>query len=287
MRRLAAACALAVLALVGCGGGSSAADGGVTSASTSPLPLGAEGGQTVAAAAPRPMPGAHRAPHEAVPILMYHVIGYLKPGAANPALWVSPQEFAAQVRAVRRAGFNAVTLEQVWEAWHDGGRLPRKPIVFSFDDGYQGQVRDALPTLSRYRWAGVLNLELHNLPDMGGSKAVRRMVAAGWEIDSHTITHPDLTTVGDAQLRTELVDSRTKIKRLFGDTQARFFCYPSGRYDARVIAAVRAAGYRAATTVQPGFAKPTADPFELSRVRVNRGIGADGLLRLIRSARGA
>ena len=233
------------------------------------------------------MPGAHRAPHEAVPILMYHVIGYVKPDTALPALWVSPSEFSSDVRALKDGGFHGVTLRQVWDAWHHGARLPSKPIVFSFDDGYEGQVRNALPTLRREGWPGVLNLKLDNLPDLGGSRSVKRMVSAGWEIDSHTITHPDLTTVGDTQLRHELVDSRARIKHLFGDSQAMFFCYPSGRYDARVIQAVRAAGYLAATTVAPGFAKPSEDPYELARVRVDGGTGARALMQKIRALRTA
>ena len=54
---------------------------------------------------------------------------------------------------------------------------------------------------------------------------------------------------------------------------ARFFCYPAGRYDARVIAAVRAAGYLGATTTRHGLAQPSA-LFELARIRVDGGDGA-------------
>jgi peptidoglycan/xylan/chitin deacetylase (PgdA/CDA1 family) len=221
-----------------------------------------------------------------VPILMYHVIGHMPPGTALPALWVTPQAFGAQVGALRDGGFHGVTLRQVWDAWHHGGKLPRKPIVLSFDDGYEGHVRDALPILERAGWPGVLNLTLHNLPDIGGTKGARRLIAGGWEIDSHTLTHPDLTTLPDAALRRELRDSRARIERLLGQP-ADFFCYPSGRYDARVIAAVRAAGYRAATTVAPGFAAPTADRYALARVRVDGGMSTAALMQRLRALRPA
>jgi peptidoglycan/xylan/chitin deacetylase (PgdA/CDA1 family) len=282
---LAIACSAALAVLAGCGG-SPAPARGASVAATSPAAVPATSRTTAAPQAPA-MPGAHLAPHEAVPILMYHVIGYVKPDTALPALWVSPSEFSAEVRALKDGGFHGVTLRQLWDAWHHGARLPSKPIVFSFDDGYEGQVRNALPTLRRQGWPGVLNLKLDNLPDLGGSRGVKRMVQAGWEIDSHTITHPDLTTVGDQQLRHELVASRSRIKRLFGRGQAAFFCYPSGRFDSHVIEAVRAAGYLAATTVQPGFAKPSADPYELARVRVDGGTGAPALMQKIRALRTA
>ena len=89
------------------------------------------------------------------------------------------------------------------------------------------------------------------------------MIAAGWEVDSHTLTHPDLTTVGDAQLRAR---SRTRARccARASTCPVDFFCYPAGRNDARVRAAVRAAGYKAATTVDPGIA---AAPTTRSRCR--------------------
>jgi len=274
-RRARVAAALLVAVLLGCGDEPQRpGTAGLTADKPPPL---------VITSRPSARPSGHRAPHEAVPILMYHVIGIARPQTPLPALWVKPHEFAAEVSALARAGYHGVTLQQVWDAWHHGGTLPHKPVVFSFDDGYAGQVRDALPALRRAGWPGVLNLELANLADMGGTRAVRRLIEAGWEIDSHTLTHPDLTTLSAAQLRHELAGSRTRIRRLFG-VPANFFCYPSGRYDPTVIAAVRDAGYLAATTTEPGFADRT-EPYALARVRVDGGLGAAGLLRWLRDLR--
>lgn len=228
-------------------------------------------------------PGARAASGPAVPILMYHHIAPAGPSARLPALWVAPAAFAAQVRALRRAGYRAVTLGRVWDAWTGGPPLPRRPVVVSFDDGYADQVRHALPALRRARWPGVLNLALDFLPAMGGAAAVRRLLAAGWEIDSHSITHPDLTTLAPARVRAELAGSRARIRELFG-VPANFFAYPSGHLNASVVAAVRRAGYLAATTTRTGYATPR-DRFRLARVQVSRGITAAGLLRRLRALR--
>jgi len=219
-----------------------------------------------------------------VPILMYHVIGPAPTGARLPALFVRPAHFAAQLRALERAGYEAVTMRQVWDAWHHGGRLPRRPVVLSFDDGSAGHVRHALPALRRAGWPGVLNLAWRFLPDTGGESAVRRLVRAGWEIDSHSITHPDLTRLTDAELRSELTESRARIRDAFG-ARTDFFAYPSGRLDGRVKRAVRAAGYLAATTVRAGYAKPTADPYALPRIQVSGGTSGPALLRRLRDLR--
>jgi peptidoglycan/xylan/chitin deacetylase (PgdA/CDA1 family) len=232
-----------------------------------------------------PLPGTetagnHRAANEPVPILMYHVIGYVKPDTPSQELWVSPSEFAAEMRALARAGYHGVTLQRVWDAWHKDGLLPSKPIVISFDDGYYGQYRDARPTLRRLGWPGVLNLKLNNLADMGGVANIKRMVADGWEVDDHTIAHPDLTTLSPAQLHEEIAVSRARFRRLFG-VPVNFFCYPAGRYDQAVIGEVRRAGYLGATTTLFGYARP-GDTYTLARVRVNRSDGVAGVLRSVR-----
>jgi peptidoglycan/xylan/chitin deacetylase (PgdA/CDA1 family) len=217
---------------------------------------------------------------------MYHVIGTRGPLTPNPGLWVSPADLAAQVHAMRHAGYHAITLQDAWNAWHRHGKLPRKPIVLSFDDGYAGHVQHALPILAAAGWPGVLNLELNNLAGIGGTKAVKRLIAAGWEIDAHTISHPDLTTLGPAALHEQVAGSRARLRRLLG-VPVRFFCYPSGRYDATVIAAVKAAGYLAATTTRLGWASPASDPFALWRMRVDGGVSAEGLLQRLRDSRPA
>jgi peptidoglycan/xylan/chitin deacetylase (PgdA/CDA1 family) len=226
------------------------------------------GGSMASASAPDRRP---------VPILMYHVVTKPPPGAAFPGLYVSRAELAAEVAWLAGHGYRAVTLKQVFDAWTGRGALPRKPVVLSFDDGYRSQFVNAFPLLRARRWPGVVNLELGHVTADGGltPRMLRQLIAAGWEIDAHTLTHPDLRYVDDAALRREVAGSRAEIRRRFG-VPAEFFCYPAGRYDERVVAAVRAAGYRGATTVEFGLAR-SSEPFTLARVRINAGDGAAGV----------
>ncbi|HEY2719167.1 MAG TPA: hypothetical protein VGI52_06010, partial [Solirubrobacteraceae bacterium] len=83
---------------------------------------------------------------EPVPILMYHVIAAPPAGAPFPGLYVAPEEFAAQMQALKRAGWTAVTQDEVEAYWRKGISLPHgKPIVLSFDNGYQSQYTQAMP----------------------------------------------------------------------------------------------------------------------------------------------
>jgi peptidoglycan/xylan/chitin deacetylase (PgdA/CDA1 family) len=222
----------------------------------------------------------------AIPILMYHVVSAPKPGTPNAELWVPERAFRDQMAALKRAGYDAITLRQAFEGWHKGGSLPRRPVVVSFDDGYLSQYTHARPILRRLGWPGVLNLKVGNIGPGGLTpREVRALISAGWEIDSHTIDHTDLTADGPEQLRREVVDSRRELRRRFG-VRADFFCYPSGRFNEQVIAAVREAGYLGATTTVEGYAT-RAPMYTLKRVPVNGSESGDDLMQKLAAERPA
>lgn len=96
---------------------------------------------------------------------MYHVIAEPPPRAPFPGLYVAPAEFSEQMRALKQAGWHAVTLDQLKAYWTHGAPLGQgKPIVLSFDNGYQSQYTQALPVLRQLGWVGVENIQLSGLP---------------------------------------------------------------------------------------------------------------------------
>jgi peptidoglycan/xylan/chitin deacetylase (PgdA/CDA1 family) len=208
-----------------------------------------------------------------VPILMYHVIGPAAGAEDYPGLFLDTSDFRDQVEWLADNGYTAVTLVQVQDAWYDGATLPPKPVVLSFDDGYLGQYLYAMPILEEQGWGGQLNLKAEG-SDLS-SKQVKKMYRAGWEIASHTITHPDLTTLDAATLEQELVGSKEMLEKDLG-IEIVNFCYPAGQYNAEVADAVEAAGYRGATTVNPGLGEKSM-PYELNRVRIDNGDGSEAL----------
>ncbi len=208
-----------------------------------------------------------------VPILEYHVLGEAPSDAPYPELYVERPDFRHQLEWLDAQGYEAVTLDQVEEAWYEGGTLPPKPVVLSFDDGYRPQFTFALPQLRKHGWAGVLNLKAEG-SDLYESN-VKAMVAAGWELASHTIHHSDLTTLDEAGLEEELAGSKEMLEDEF-HVPVKNFCYPAGQYDDTVIAAVEKAGYVAATTEIPGYATRD-EPYELARFEILGSTGVSGL----------
>jgi peptidoglycan/xylan/chitin deacetylase (PgdA/CDA1 family) len=223
-----------------------------------------------------------------VPILMYHVIAAPPPGAPFPGLYVTPAEFAAQMQALKRAGWTAVTMDEVAAYWSRGVSLPAgRPIVLSFDNGYHSQYSQALPVLRRLGWVGVENIQLTGLPPSQGGlsqREVRGLIGAGWELDTQGTSHADLIALSAAALHEQVAVTRAILRHRYG-VPVNWFCYPSGHYDATVIAAVRAAGYAGSTTVVPGWAHRDDDAYRLHRLRVLGGTSPSALLSLIADTR--
>ena len=140
----------------------------------------------------------------------------------------------------------------------------------------------AFPALEHFHWPGVLNLVTKgaDLPD----DDVKKMLDAnpGWELASHTVHHLDLTTLDSSQLHEEVASSRKILQDRFG-VPVNNFCYPSGRYDDTVIAAVKAAGYRGATSEVPGLAT-SAHPYVLNRIEITLDDGLNGFVSKLKAA---
>ena len=227
----------------------------------------------------------------AVPVLVYHVIN-ARPAqsAALPALYVPADEFSSQMAALKASGWHAVTLDQLDANWTRGVSLgPGKPIVLTFDNGYASHYDNALPVLKGLGWVGVEDLQLSGLPPSEGGLTdaqLRGLLEGGWELDTQGISHADLTTVDVAKLTNEVATARQTLRSRYG-VPVNWFSYPSGDYNAMVIAAVRAAGYVGATTVNPGWASPQQDRFRLPRLVVTGGTSPSQLLAQIDATKAA
>jgi peptidoglycan/xylan/chitin deacetylase (PgdA/CDA1 family) len=254
--------------------------GAQASPSLPPSPSRAAGSPSARASAPA-SPGAPARdaglpprPHivasaRPVPILVYHRVEEKPSGP--PLVEMSTRLFAKQMAWLARSGYQAVTLRRVYDSWTGEALLPPKPVVLTFDDGYADQVRNAAPVLRGYHWPAELDLVAGALytgddPPAGSltPEMVQGLLDDGWGLESHSVSHLDLTRLWGRRLRHELVDSRTRLERLF-DVQVDFFCYPGGIYDRRVKLAARRAGYLAATGTRYGAATPR-DLFSLPRI---------------------
>src|SRR5690349_11914967 len=92
-----------------------------------------------------------------VPILMYHQVAPDRHPAFGKYT-VQPEAFAAQMKWLSLAGYKAVTLDELLANRQEGRPLPGRPVVITFDDGYQGCADYAVPALEKYGFTAIFYL---------------------------------------------------------------------------------------------------------------------------------
>jgi peptidoglycan/xylan/chitin deacetylase (PgdA/CDA1 family) len=223
-----------------------------------------------------------------VPILMYHRIDRLRSTlpAITRALTVDPGDFAAQMRWLAAHRFHTITQEQLFAALEHGKRLPSKPIVITFDDGYRDVLANAAPVMHRLGMHGTAYVITNRISGSDVSflswLQLNALEQNGIEIGSHTVDHAELPSLlGPAALR-ELILSRHALE-LHLRHPVQWFAYPAGKFDSRTEALVRQAGYVLAVTTQPGSTQDARAPFALHRFEVLDTTGVRGLASILGS----
>ncbi|MFJ8362655.1 polysaccharide deacetylase family protein [Streptomyces sp. NPDC093984] len=224
-----------------------------------------------------------------VPILMYHSVA-AAPNEATRALSVAPEAFSEQMALLADLKFTPVTTAGLARSWREGGPLPERPVLITFDDGYEGVHRHALAVLARHGFASTLFVStgwIRGAHDTGGGldtmldwHQVRDLVDAGVEIGGHSHTHPQLDQLPDDALWFELLRCKEIIADQLGARPVSF-AYPYGYSSRRVRRIVREAGFGQSLAVGNALARRRQGPYALQRVTVRRTTGVEEFERLV------
>jgi peptidoglycan/xylan/chitin deacetylase (PgdA/CDA1 family) len=244
-------------------------------------------------------------------VLCYHAVSEDWPAP----LAVAPDSLERQLELLIRRGYQGVTFSEAV-----GSSTNRRNLAVTFDDAYLSVLEGARPILDRLGLPGTVFVPT-DFPDrpeepmgwpgvdhwLGGPhraelrplswKQLGELAAAGWEVGSHTVSHPRLPTLDDAELDAELGRSRAQCEQRLG-IACRTVAYPYGAWNARVSAAAERAGYEAAGTLlarvhrqrDPGAER--ALPLGWPRIGIYRGddmrrfrLKVSPAVRLLRSSR--
>ena len=215
-----------------------------------------------------------------VPVLMYHEVSPT-PHPAFRRYTVTVRQFARQMRWLAAFGYQAIDMDALVRARLGQGSLPRRPVLITFDDGFQGCADYAVPVLRRHEFTAVFYLvtglmgetSRWMLPELGVElslitwETARALAAEGFQCGVHTVTHPRLATLDPARCRAELVDARKRLEDELG-RPAVHLAYPFGSYDPGVQAIAAEAGYVTACSTRPGLSGVDDDLLALHRVTI-------------------
>lgn len=203
-------------------------------------------------------------------VLCYHGIS----GSWPDDTAVAPAAFAAQVRWFVDRGYRGATFTEVVEEVPAG-----RTVAVTFDDAPTSVLERAKPVLDELNLPGTVFVPT-DYPDSGrpmswagldrwvggeheeelacmGWDELRGLADAGWEIGSHTCSHPHLEELDDRALERELRESKDRCETFIG-RPCTSIAYPYGHGDPRVAAATGTAGYAAAATVPVTSARPSS-----------------------------
>ena len=210
-----------------------------------------------------------------LPILMYHHIDFLAPGASKvwQDLTVSPQTFERQMKYLFEQNYHPITFRQFFDFIEKGNELPEKSLIITFDDGWKNQYTYALPVLKKYKFPATFFIVVNQT---GGNlfmnwEELKDLLNNGMEIGSHTITHPNLRRVAPSQLIYEIKNSKTILEKNL-DYQIEVFAYPYGIFDSKIIEAVSKANYKMARTTIWGLDQNMENLYTLRAVQVYDGL---------------
>jgi len=217
-----------------------------------------------------------------VPILAYHHISLPPAESTSAATYLSPERFAHQVAICRRFGFETITVAEVARALRGGASLPRRPVVFTFDDGWLDVFTDAYPILDRAGYRGTVFLVGNALGQRGIAYAdsreqapqpvmrvdsIRELAKKGWEIGAHSNSHVRLTRLGEGDARRDVEMGRQAVERMIG-VRPEVLAYPYGDFHGGLAKTIEDIGFAAACSTVPGRTHRPGECFFLRRVPI-------------------
>lgn len=201
-----------------------------------------------------------------IPVLLYHHVSDISEQSPDFEISVTPKVFDEQMKALKNAGFSAISPQQLLDFMQEKNvRLPSRPIVITFDDGYEDNYTKAFPILKNYGFRATVFMVGINFDrrDRLSQTEIHEMIKAGWTIGSHSVTHPDLNELSREDIEKEIVNSQAKAEKMT-DKHTDFFAYPGGFFNVESFDMVEN-HYAGAFTILSGLNVPSRDNVILMR----------------------
>jgi peptidoglycan/xylan/chitin deacetylase (PgdA/CDA1 family) len=214
--------------------------------------------------------------------LMYHELrlpgrATCRSGPGYARYVVRASDFSEQMQALSKGGWRGRSVTESIEYLAD------KSVCITFDDGCETDLISAAPLLKELGFGATSYITVEYLGNQGymSHAQVRELHALGVEIGCHSLTHPYLTDIDDDRLQQETAGAKERLEQIAGVRVDHFSC-PGGRWDVRVMRAVKQAGFRTMATSRSGMNFQDTNRFALSRVPILNGTSSEDILRICR-----
>ena len=195
-----------------------------------------------------------------VPIVMYHAVG----DGPND-LFLQTNLFEQQIEYLSKNNYNFIDFEDI-----KNRKIPSKPILLTFDDGYKDVYDNAYPILKKYNVKATIFLISKTIgtPDYLSLQDISEMNSI-ISFQSHSVSHPDLRELDIDKLEYEIRVSKETIQGIVNNNVIAF-CYPSGKFNENIIDITKKYYNYGISTVS-GFYTFKDDSYIMKRIRINKG----------------
>lgn len=220
-----------------------------------------------------------------VPILTYHYIRVVTDpnDSAGLNLSVTPDKFDAQMGYLVSQGFNTITFDTLYAALKGQAVLPPKPIILTFDDGYQDFYVTAYPILKKYNLRAVsfIPTGLMNQGYYMSWVQIKEIDSSGLvSFQPHSVSHAALTTLDPAKLKYQITESKKVLETNLGKN-VNTFAYPYGTSNDITWQAVKAAGFVGAVGTWYGTVESEDTIYDMPRVKIAGSIELPAYIKLV------
>jgi peptidoglycan/xylan/chitin deacetylase (PgdA/CDA1 family) len=194
---------------------------------------------------------------EHIPVICYH---HVNPSEALKDNYINtvPGDFEEQIKYLYLSGYRTILSKDIPAVLAPQERNilgeNKKPVLINFDDGYKSVYNYAYPIMKKYGYKGILFIitdKIENDPTRMymNKDQINELIKEGWEVGSHTMTHPNLNSISIENITKEIEDSKTVLETMFG-IQVISFAYPYGLFNKRLLNHVRINYKYAYSTIQ-------------------------------------
>lgn len=199
------------------------------------------------------------------PILLYH---HIIDKDVQDRYNVSLAMFNAQMQALQSWGYTSITISTLADAIRDGGELPEKPVLITFDDGDIDVYENAYPIMKQYGFVGTFYIVANRIgsDQFVNADQIKEMYDYGWEIGSHSYTHADMGA-DHSVIRHEGYDSKATLQEKL-EIPVNTFAYPFGGWDSTVASFTAGYGYTSGAGLGNSYIHSPNTLYYLSRMEV-------------------
>lgn len=202
-----------------------------------------------------------------IPILMYHSIAYEK----DNILRVPKEIFEKQMKFIKDSGYTTLSLNELYNFMQNDTPVSKKSVVITFDDGYVDNYTNAYPVLKELGLKATVFVIVNTIDKDKNyltSEQLKIMDKNGINIESHTLSHEDLSKLTYEQQLYTLTHSKESLEKLLYK-EIKYFAYPYGSCNNDTIKAIKKCEYTLAVTTAGGFASKEDGIYTLSRVFIS------------------